>query len=331
MKKFWLMALICSAWQDTRAHAQDATVVVDGTTYTAYVRGGEAAVVTGPLSASLTRDGSRRVPGCADVERNLARLAAEIEGCRKLTQASNLCGYVRTLVDHVRFVPSTIGVNELEQRWTVTPRPSTPSDVSAVVAAAARATKLQPSAVRYLENPQPVTGIAELEVVVTPNGKSWASKLLGLVDWNEKPPVTANDGSVITRDHVLACGLQAGEVSLMWEQMTSLTHWPVLLTEDQSWALYQELAESASVQSSTDNELRELQVGAAIGRALSELMIAPNDDAMFDATVRLAFAAFFDLGTLEFAQGLSEAEVRMLVHSAAFEYPMPWSGNVPTF
>lgn len=330
MKILWIFALICCTWQVTRVQAQEATFELDGTSYATYFRAGEAAVVTTPLSASLTRDASHRVPGCTDVERNLSRLKAEIETCKKLKQPSDACVFVRSLVDHVRFIASTIGVNELEQRWTVDPRATTPRDVKAVVAAAARATRLPLSAVRYLDNPQAVGRVDQLQVVVAPNGKSWASKLLGLVDLNEMPPAVSEDGSLITRDHVLACGLQAGDVSLVWKQETSLARYPTLLTQDQSVAVYQALAASPSVQNSNGAERRELQIGGAIGRALSALKIGQDDDAKFDATVRLAFAAFFDPGTLSFADGLSDAEVRALINGVAFEYVLPWSARVST-
>ena len=327
MTKFTLLALVWIVLDVTAALASDtptASITVDGTSYGVYVRAGAATVVEAPARATLVRDSSHRNPACQDVERNLSRLTAQIESCKPPNDASDICVFVRTLVDQVRFDPGTIGSSELEQHWNVNPRVSTPRNREAVVAAAASATGLAPSAVRFVAQAQTVAGPTSGRVIVAASGRSWASKLLGLVEF-AAPTLTAS-GRWITRDHVLACGIQAGDVSIAWDQRASLASSDAVLTEDELWSVYQQLQSGTFPGAMGTVSQQTLGIGAAIGKALGTLAVA-QDSARFAAAIDLVFSAFFDASTLAFADHLSEAEVRAIVHATALEYNLAWLGT----
>jgi hypothetical protein len=328
--KFNSVAIVTTLLGATTAFASDVpthTLTVDGVGYAVFVHAGEAAVVETPALATLTRDGGRRGPACQDVDRNLSQLASQIESCKTLADVSDVCVFVRQLVDQVRFDPGTIGSSELEQQWAIATRASSPRKPDSVINAAASAASLPASAVVFVAQPSPVGPLAGPRLLVKPNGRSWASKLLGFIDLGDPAPTISATGRWVTRDHVLACGLQSGDVSIVWDQTASLSTGDALFSEDEIWATYQELQGSEFPNAGGTSSERALGVGAVIGKAIGQLPVA-QDSTRFAAALALVFGAFFDPGTLEFANDLAEQDVRALVHGAALEYSLPWLGNV---
>jgi hypothetical protein len=297
------------------------TVSVGGSSYSAYVDDGEAWVVQSPAPATLTRDASRRGPACDIVDENLAPLAAYVDSCKIADASPTTCAYVRSLIDLVRFDPGTIGVSELEQHWSHSPQASRPANTNAVLTAVRQATGLAASAIHFVADPVPLDAAQGGEPLVAPTGRSWASKLLGLVDL--APGLSYENGVWVTRDHVLACGLSAGDVRLIWDQPAELATTAPLLTDAEFWQVYQALAATDFAALDAALHDRKLVAGSAIGRALAGL----TDGAHFAAAAALVLESFFDPNTSELHDQLSEADVVALLSSAPHR-TLTWSAKI---
>jgi hypothetical protein len=317
----------------TRALAADvpvATVDIAEDTYAIYERAGALVVLQTPTRVELSRDAAQLPPACEDVQTRLAPLETEVATCKADSSAGS-CKTLGSLFDVVRFDSDTIGQTALAQGWLPGLTIASGADPAAITAAVEAAVGGNTATIRWVPMPKRAGVVTRVTTVIEPGGGSWASRLLGLVSFDDPGArYDANARAFVTRDHVLACGLLAGDVRLSWEQ-TAVAEAPAsgtatLLDAETSWMLYQRLrGELAGSEPGTvDHAVR---VGVAIGAALEAAGLA---DAQLQARVDFVLDVFFEADDLAL-RDLSEAVVRGIGSSgvsAVIELTVPWIGAV---
>jgi len=171
-------------------------------------------------------------------------------------------------------------------------------------------------------------------VTVNPAGTSWASKLGPFIDVAKGkgggPGVTydARNQWFVTKDHVLACGLLAGDVRIDWRQNATAqvpTAGPGLFAAADLWKIYQALG---GVPAETDPVRRAIAVGSRVGAALAQHGFTGSD---LKTRIDFVMDTFFDDDTLAFEGGLAQAEVERR-STISFDRPVDvfiaWRGAV---
>jgi hypothetical protein len=325
-----LSMLLLGMVETARALAADTPAVtfeVAGATYAAYTQGDAVFVVQTPIEAQLTRESSQPPPACDALGTRLGSIASEIADCQ-LAPNGGSCDAIRMLIAQVRSDPDTLGVSALEQRWRPTPSAATPPTAAQraeVVQTAADRTGVDRARIQLIAAPESVGSPTHVSTLIKPSGESWASKLLGFVDFDQ-PGVaySASDGAFVTNDNVLACGLLANDVRVVWEQTASASAAAQLFEPQQLWTIYQTLRGKLSDAGSSKID-QASKVGAAVGGALKDAGLV---DANLDSRIDFLLDNLFAGDALTFRSALSEPEVRTLATKGAFQHSVPWIGSV---
>jgi hypothetical protein len=298
---------------------------VNGESFAAYGDARALWVVEAPIRVRLQRDESQLPPGCERLDGLLGALQSEIENCKPRI-VSPSCDVLRMLIDVARSEPDTIGQSALAQTWhfePIEPKAATTD----VVAAAASATTIDPKHITLLRAPRPLGTPMQISLLIDPAGTSWASQLLGLVDF-EGPGVAydVTHDAFVTRDRALACGILAGDVQIVWEQAAAQVSPANAFEPGRLWPIYRQLQQR--LRGSESATLKHaLRVGVAIGEALRGADLA---DGLLDRRIDFLLDALFEGDALEFRDSLSEQEIEGLAASTSttnFERVVPWIGG----
>jgi hypothetical protein len=330
--------LLGSALVSSVALASDpprATVEVQGRSFTAFVTSGVALAVPAEARAVLVRDAVQDPPDCELLDNVLSGQESRIESCKLPGNAgTSRCRNLRTVVDLTRFDPGTIGLTALAQGWAIDPEaPAGGPSAELIRQAVAAAVAVSLDRVHYQGTASPRGAASQIQLAITAGGTSWASRLDGFVDLRLGPdggPSVIYDAAVgrfVTRDHALACGLAAGEVTLAWRQNAGATVAATLpgpFTAADLWRVYQALA-AAAVSDEEDPIRRAVEIGTRIGVALKALDLAQPGE--LDRRSHFVVNAFFGGDALAFEAGLSQAQVESRATGTAdveFDMDLPW-------
>jgi hypothetical protein len=300
------------------ADSPQQTVTVQGREFAVFVRQGAAIAIPAQASAGLVRDIIPNPPACDTVQTVMAPYTGHIALCKNSGNPNGThCRQLRDMANYARFNPGVIGRTQLDQYWDITPSapvggPSA-DDIRAAVAAAAGVAL---DAATYRDSVSPNGTATSMTLVVAPNSTSWASKLhgVGTIDLQVGKDGVAGvvynvDGQFVTNDHVLACGLLAGDVKIQWRQPSTATvqlRGDGPFTPSDLWRVYQALS-SLPVSDEQDPIRRATEVGARIGVALQSTGLAAG--AQLDARVSFVLNGFFRGDALQFEAGLSRRDV----------------------
>jgi len=310
-------------------------VEVQGREYAAFVKQGVALALPSLAQATLVRDSGQLPPGCQALDDMLMPWAGEIELCKDPANAgTRACKSTREVINLARFDLGTIGQTALPQGWAVEPsRPTGGPSADDIRRAVATAVGVNVDATFY-KDVVPTSGSpSTISIVVKPDGASWASKVLGVVDLSQRqdgPAVTyvSSNRKFVTKDHIVACGILAGDVRVAWRQNGAATvpaTAPGPFSAADLWRIYQAL--SALGETAEEDPIRRaVAVGARIGAALQKNNLA--DAAQLEPRVRFLLNAFFRGDALDFEAGLSRTEVERRASGTielAFEPDLNWS------
>jgi hypothetical protein len=341
MRRWSRYLVLGTALLSTTALAADdpqTTVVVQGKPFVVFVKQGVALTVPAVAQTELARDPFFLPPDCETMNIVLAPSRNRIEQCKQPSQANTpACVQLRNTINNmVRFAPGDTTTNLL-QEWAIESTPPVGGPTAAQIrTAVAQAVGMSQEAVYYQHALRPRTPSqpAQISIAIAASGTSWASKLSGFVDvaigQNGAPAVTWDSGAgqFVTRDHVLACGIAAGDVKLSWQQPT-VTYVEATLpgpfSASQIWDVYQTL-DAGAAPADEDPIRRATQVGARIGVALEKHDLASQ--AQLSARTQFLVNGFYRGDALEFEADLARDEVESRAVGRAdleFELGMSWT------
>ena len=320
------------------ADTPQAVVDVQGKSFAVFVKQGVALAVPAVSQTVLARDPFFLPPDCETMEIVLAPSRNRIEQCKLPSQTNTAsCVQLRNTINNlIRFAPGDFATNLL-QEWAIESSAPVGGPTAAEIrAAVASAVQVSQDVVYYQHNLRPRTPSqpAQISLAVSASGTSWASKLRGFIDvsigQSGAPAVTWDNGAgqLVTQDHVLACGIAAGDVKLSWQQPTVTVVEATLpgpFSTSQLWDVYQTL-DAGDAPTDEDPIRRAIQVGARIGIALKTHNLAGG--ALLSARTQFLANAFFRGDALELEANLPRDEVERRAVGRAdldFELGMSWT------